>query len=79
MFGSRVFGGSTKDSDFDKLIVLKKKVDWKQEREISDMCYDIESKYDIILDTHVIGEEELSTLRGKQPIFVNALEKGIRP
>jgi len=37
----------------------------------------IELKYNIITDTHVLGESELSTLRGKQPIYVNAIERGI--
>jgi len=76
LFGSRAFGRGEKDSDYDILIVLKQKPDWKQEREISDLCYEIDLKYNIITDTHVISEDEFSTLRGKQPIFVNALEKG---
>lgn len=78
LFGSQVSGKHHKDSDYDILIVLKNKVDWREEREISDLCYDIELKYNIITDTHIISEAEISTLRGKQPIFVNALEKGFR-
>jgi len=77
LFGSQASGRQRKDSDYDILIVLKNKVDWREEREISDLCYDIELKYNIITDTHIISEPELSTLRGKQPIFINALEKGI--
>ena len=76
LFGSRAYGKSIKDSDYDILIVLRDKADWKKEREISDLCYEIDLKYNIITDTHIISEAELSTLRGKQPIFVNALEKG---
>ena len=41
------------------------------------MCYEIDLKYNIITDTHIIGESELLTLRGKQPIFVNAISNGI--
>lgn len=77
LFGSRVNGGSHNDSDFDILIILTKKADWKIEREISDLCYEVDLKYNIITDTHVISEPELNTLRGKQPIFVNALAKGL--
>jgi predicted nucleotidyltransferase len=76
LFGSRTSGKHHPESDFDFLIVLKNKVDWKKEREISDLCYEIELKYNIITDTHIIFETEFSTLRGKQPIFVNAFEKG---
>ena len=77
LFGSQVNGQSHNDSDFDILIILTKKADWKIEREISDLCYEVDLKYNIITDTHVIGEPELDTLRGKQPIFVNAIAKGL--
>ncbi|MDO9152247.1 MAG: nucleotidyltransferase domain-containing protein [Paludibacter sp.] len=78
LFGSQTTGKAKKDSDYDFLVILKQKADWKTEREISDISYEIELKYNIITDTHVIGESELNTLRGKQPIFVNAIEKGLR-
>lgn len=77
LFGSQVNGKAHKDSDFDVLIILKQKVDWKIEREISDLCYEVDLKYNIITDTHVIGEPELNTLRGKQPLFVNAIANGL--
>jgi uncharacterized protein len=77
LFGSQVNGKMKKDSDYDILVILKDKADWKVEREISDICYEIDLKYNIITDTHIIGEPELSTLRGKQPIFVNAISKGL--
>ena len=77
LFGSQVYGKADKNSDYDILIILKKKPDWKTEREISDMCYEIDLKYEIITDTHIIGESELLTLRGKQPIFVNAIADGL--
>ena len=77
LFGSQAYGDANKDSDYDILIVLKEKADWKVEREISDICYEVDLKYNIITDTHVIGESELITLRGKQPIFVNAISKGL--
>lgn len=76
LFGSRATGKFNKNSDYDILVVLKNKVDWKIEREISDLFYKIDLKYNIITDTHIISETEFSTLRGKQPIFINALEKG---
>lgn len=77
LFGSQVNGKAHKNSDYDILIILKQKADWKIEREISDLCYEIDLKYNIITDTHIIGESELSTLRGKQPIFVNAMSNGL--
>jgi predicted nucleotidyltransferase len=77
LFGSRAIGKSHKDSDYDILIILKQKVDWKKEREISDLCYQIDLKYNVITDTHVLSQNEFSTLRGKQPIFINAISKGL--
>jgi predicted nucleotidyltransferase len=77
LFGSRMAGKAKKDSDYDFLVILKQKADWKTEREISDLSYEIELKYNIVTDTHVLGESELTTLRGKQPIYVNAIERGM--
>lgn len=77
LFGSSVSGGTRSDSDYDVLVVLRNKATWEIERAVSDLCYDLELKYGIMIDTHVIGVEELSTLRGKQPVFVNALSDGL--
>ncbi len=78
LFGSRTLDNVRADSDYDILIILKKKVGWEKERLISDLCYEIDLKYNIITDTHVISEDEFATLRGKQPIFIYAIEKGYR-
>ncbi len=78
LFGSRITGKSNADSDYDLLIILKHKPDWVLEREISDICYDIDLKHNIITDTLIISEPELKNLRGKQPVFVNAIENGLR-
>ena len=76
LFGSQLSDRSHQDSDYDILIVVKNKVDWKLEREISDICYEIDLKYGILTDTHVLSEADLNTPRGKQPIFINAINKG---
>ena len=77
LFGSQANDTAHKDSDYDFLIVLKEKADWKIEGEISDLCYEIDLKYDIITDIHILSEGELSTIRGRQPIFVDALANGL--
>jgi len=77
LFGSQADGTAHKDSDYDFLIILKEKADWKIEGEISDLCYEIDLKYNIITDIHILSEGELSTIRGKQPIFVDALANGL--
>lgn len=76
LFGSQLTNKATPESDYDILIVLKNKPDWTIERKISDICYEIDLQYGIITDTHLITEKEIETLRGKQPIFHNALING---
>jgi uncharacterized protein len=77
LFGSQLTESQNQGSDYDILIVLNKKVDWQTEREISDLCYQIELKYGIITDTHILSTDELDSARGKQPIFQNAISKGL--
>jgi predicted nucleotidyltransferase len=77
LFGSQTNNMAAEGSDFDILVVLKNPIDWKTERDISDICYEIDLKYGIITDTHVLSEDDLLKLKGKQPIFVNALSNGV--
>jgi len=77
LFGSQARGDSNKDSDYDILVILKQDYTYQDERKIINLCYDIDLKYDIIIDVHILSTKELKSLRGKQPIFINALRNGI--
>lgn len=77
LFGSRSIGKAEEYSDYDILIILSGKPDWNQKRKISEICYDIELQHSILIDSHLLSETELNTLRGKQPIFQRAIRKGI--
>ncbi|MHC4874790.1 MAG: nucleotidyltransferase domain-containing protein [Planctomycetota bacterium] len=77
LFGSQLKGSDNADSDFDVLIILEETPGWKVEREIFDLCYDIDLKYGIITDVHVLSKSDLSEPKGRQPIFVNALADGM--
>jgi predicted nucleotidyltransferase len=77
LFGSQARGDSQEYSDYDILIVLGKDYSSKDENHILDLCYDIDLKYDILLDIHLISNKELSSIRGKQPVFINAIKSGI--
>ena len=77
LFGSQTSGTAVEYSDYDILIITQEKPGWHFEREISDVCYDIELEHDIFIDTLVISEAELDTIRGKQPIYQNVLKMGI--
>jgi uncharacterized protein len=78
IFGSRIKGQATKNSDYDVLIVLTANYDRKIQKSINDLCYDLDLKYNIFLDTQVISEFELkNSIRGKHPVFKNALKEGL--
>lgn len=77
LFGSQLKGKATDDSDVDVLIVLKNDYDRKMKRKINDICYDIDLKYDTFLDTQIISLNELkNSIRGKHPVFSNAIKDG---
>jgi len=76
LFGSQLYENENVDSDYDILIITKNKPDWKLEREISDICYEIDLRYGIITDTHILSDYEMDLPRGKQPIFYNAINQG---
>lgn len=78
LFGSRATGTARDDSDYDLLIVLNGAYDWRYKRQIQYACYDIDLKYDILTDTHIISIDEIQhSLKGQEPLYVNALQKGI--
>jgi predicted nucleotidyltransferase len=77
LFGSRSEGNAKTYSDYDILIILKHDYDWRFKREIQDVCWEIDYKFDILTDVKIISVNELGTLRGKQPYILNALENGV--
>lgn len=77
LFGSQAKDTANENSDFDILILLDTDYSGKDENMIFDICYDIDLKYNIIIDAHLLSVRELTTKRGKQPIFVNAINSGI--
>jgi len=78
IFGSQAWGKAGKDSDYDAIIVLTMNYNRKIQKQINDLCYDLDLKYDIFLDTQIISEQELKDgIRGKHPIFKTAIKEGI--
>jgi len=77
LYGSRSRGDYKEYSDYDILVIVKEDFDWKFEREINDSLIDIDLKYDILLDVRLISENEMKTIKGKQPFIFNALTEGI--
>jgi uncharacterized protein len=77
LFGSRTNKTYSVDSDYDVLIIVNINYDNQYEEQIIDLCYDMDLKYDLIIDPHILSTYELQTIRGKQPIFINAINNGI--
>lgn len=77
LFGSQVKDIANENSDFDVLILLNRDYSGKDENQIFDICFSINLKYNIFIDAHLLSIKELTTIRGKQPIFVNAINTGI--
>jgi len=77
LYGSRSRGDYKDYSDYDILVIVKEDFDWRFEREVNNALIDIDLKYDIILDVRLISENEMKTIKGKQPFVLNALIEGI--
>jgi predicted nucleotidyltransferase len=78
LFGSRANGKANKDSDYDIVIILNNDYDWRYRNRIYDIIFDLEIDKGVFFDIHIISKNELNnTMRGAEPIFVNALEKGV--
>lgn len=77
LFGSHSKNTATEYSDYDILILLNSDYNRQDENTILDICYDIDLKYNIYIDAHILSTKDLMTRRGKQPIFLNALKNGI--
>jgi predicted nucleotidyltransferase len=77
LFGSQASNTAKEYSDYDILVILKKDYDWQLEDSILSLCYEIDLKYDILTDVKLISRNELSTIKGKQPFILNALEHGL--
>jgi len=77
LFGSQVNDDAKKYSDYDILILLNSDYDWHLKNEILGVCCEIDLKYEIITDVTIISQNEMKTLRGKQPFIRDAIEQGI--
>ncbi|HPB82379.1 MAG TPA: nucleotidyltransferase domain-containing protein [Spirochaetota bacterium] len=77
LFGSRIEGNAREYSDYDVLVVISRSINWEERDRIRDVLAELNIRYDIIIDTHIISEPELRTIKGKQPFIETAFETGI--
>jgi len=78
LFGSRATGEAHKNSDYDVLIVLNRNYNREYRLKITSVVLEMELKYDIFIDTKLISTHELyHTIKGKGPLYVDAIQQGI--
>ena len=78
LFGSQTQKKSKEGSDYDILIVLKRKYSWPERRNLIDICYEVSLKHDIFIDSKIISVQELEeTPLRSHPLYKNALMHGI--
>ncbi len=78
LFGSRAERKAHNESDFDVLIILNIECDKNCRDIILDVIYNIELEHGIFIDFKIISTFELEkTLRGKQPLFIDAVKNGL--
>ncbi len=78
LFGSVAKGKAKKNSDYDVLIVLNRDYDWKYKNKIIDLCYEIDLKHNVYIDSKIISVDELNnSIKGLHPIYKEALTEGI--
>jgi predicted nucleotidyltransferase len=77
VFGSTARGSSQdRESDIDIFVILER-VDRKIEEELFDIAYDMELKYDCLIDLIVFGKDALNGRISYAPVYVRAMEEGI--
>ena len=78
LFGSRAWGKPHRWSDWDFVVVVRGEYDWQIVRAIRFIMADIDLDFDVFTQTLVISEMELTnSLRGRQPVFIDAIQNGI--
>jgi predicted nucleotidyltransferase len=75
VFGSSARGDRRLESDIDVLVHLSY-VDRQIEEELFDMAYDLELKYDCLIDMIVVDDSVLSGAQGTAPIYEKIRAEG---
>jgi uncharacterized protein len=76
VFGSTARGSQDRESDIDILVVLDR-VDRQIEEDLFDIAYELELKYDCLIDLIVFGKDALNGRVSYAPVYVRAMEEGV--
>jgi predicted nucleotidyltransferase len=74
-FGSRLNGTASIDSDYDLMFIFDREIDWCFEKEVSEIIYPYEIKYEIVIDYKIYSYKEM--LDPSTPFQLNVKREGI--
>jgi len=77
LYGSQATGEANEDSDFDVLVITRYESDWRMKEAVMNVCYRIDLKYDVVTDVKILAENELRTIKGRQPYIREAFSTGV--
>jgi predicted nucleotidyltransferase len=76
VFGSTARGDRGAESDIDVFLHLPR-VDREVEEELFDVAYELELKYDCLIDLIILSDEDLTGAGAKPFIYRSMMEEGI--
>ncbi len=76
VFGSSARGDRRQDSDID-IFILMPLVNRQVEEELFDIAYDIELKYDCLIDLIIFDDHSLASQYASTPIYQKVLSEGL--
>jgi len=76
LFGSTARGEATKESDIDIFIRLPE-VNRVIEEDLFDMAYELELKYDCLIDVIILADSTLKKYSEQIPIYQNILQESV--
>jgi uncharacterized protein len=77
LFGSNARGEATQDSDIDVFLQLLR-TDRTIEEDVYDMAYELELKYDCLIDVILLSDSMVKTYSEQLPIYHSILQEGQR-
>ncbi|MGP1385382.1 MAG: nucleotidyltransferase domain-containing protein [Thainema sp.] len=58
LYGSKVTGKATQESDIDLLVLTQRSLTWQERDAITDALFDLELAYDVVLSTLIVSYAE---------------------
>ena len=80
VFGSVARDTASPESDIDVMVVLDRPespVDWRTEREVRSVAFDVEIAHDVVFDLKTADRTALSGLAGHTPFMERVLAEGV--